>query len=317
MPILATVVSGPGAGGPGPTPVPVDDRRLDFRSIDGDDVVTWTGLEWILLSGITGLDVPPRDVVTERVPGLPGSRLREIRDAERPVVLPFFVAGKAAAEHRAQMARLRRLIDYRTLDYAGAEGTFDLVAQSDGGERALRVVYIDGMEGSAGYGAGGGLDWTMSDVKLLAVDPYWHGEEWSTPTVGTGTGSAFLSNSAPFPRSISGSVALGASMRVQVGGDVPSPPRIELTAPWDSVHITSPQGLDVTVGAVATGTVLIETGRHRRVTKNGVAAWDLIGDSPRWQPLPPGEANISIVATGATSATAARVFGDSLWETAW
>jgi hypothetical protein len=323
MPILATILP-PGEGEPGgpgvPVPVPLDDRRLEFRSLNGTDTIEWTGSEWIIQSGIQGLDVPPRDLVTEQVPGMDGARLREIRTGARTVVLPFFVYGDdgVGLTHRAQLARLRRFIDYRDRDYAGAEGTFDLVAVGLGGERLLRCTYVDGMEGVAGISSGSGPHWSTFDAKLLAVQPYWRGQQWSTPTVVTGTGaSAFLSNSLLFPRQISGSVALGENMHVNVGGDVPSPPMIELDGPFSTVTITSPQGLNISVGAVASGRLLIETGRRRRVTLDGVPAWQLVGDSPRWQPLPPGEATISIVATGATSSTAARVFGTSLWETAW
>lgn len=319
MPILA-ILQSDDPNDPGtPTPVPVDDRRLEFRTIDGAQSIEWTGDEWIIQSGISGLDVPPRDVITEEVPGMDGARLREIRTGTRTVVLPFFVtsANESAASHRAQLTRIRRMIGYRGRDYAGLEGTFDLVAVAEGGERLLRCTYVDGMEGVAGVARGSGAYWSTFDAKLIAVQPYWRGQEWSTATVGTGLGAPFVSETAPWPRSIAGSVALGEDMRVTVGGDVPSPPIIELIGPFDSARITSPQGLDITVGAVEAGRLLIETGRRRRVTINGTAAWALIGDSPRWHPLPPGEAVISIVATGATTATSARVHGTSLWETAW
>lgn len=322
MPILATITDDgtPDPGTPGgPSPAPVDPRRLDFRSLDGTDAIEWTGNEWIIQSGIQGLDVPPRDVVTEAVPGMDGARLREIRTGTRSVVLPFFVysADREQASHHAQLAQIRRHLDYRRVDYAAAEGTFDLVAVGAGGERSLRCVYVDGMEGLAGVASGNGAYWSTFDTKLLAVQPYWVGVEWSTPTVTTGVGSPFVSNAALWPRSISGSVALGQDMRVSVGGDVPSPPNVELDGPWTTAHITSPQGLDLTIGAVPSGTLRIETGRRRRVTLDGVPAWHLVGDSPHWQPLPAGEAIISIALTGADASTSARVFGRSLWETAW
>jgi hypothetical protein len=328
VPILATIRRGgdPDPGDPGsdpgdPLPIPVlDARRLDWRSLDGSDLIEWSGEEWIIQSGIQGLDVPPRDVVTETVPGLPGARLREIRTGPRTVILPFFVYSQTekVAAHLAQLARLRRMIDYRDRDYVTAEGTFDLVAAGEGAERSLRCTYIDGMEGAAGVAAGGGAFWSTFDTKLLAVDPYWRGEEWSTPIVDTGAGSPFISDTEPWPRAISGSVALGADMQVEVGGDVESPPSVEVWGPATTLHITSPQGLDITVGAIGNGQhLLIETGRRRRVLLNDAPAWGLIGDSPRWSPLPPGQALISVAATGATSSTAVRVYGTSLWETAW
>jgi hypothetical protein len=317
VPILITV---PPTVGPVNPPTPVDDRELDFRSLDGGSIIRWTGGEYVIQSGIQGLDIPPRDLVTEEVPGLDGSRLRQIKTQARTVVLPFFVISEDGqpVSHRTQLAALRRYLDYRLIDYAGAEGTFDLVAKATGGERLLRCTYVDGMDGLAGVASGDGMYWSSFDTKLLAVQPYWRGLEWSTPVIGTGLGEVFVSDTELWPRSISSSIALGADMSINVGGDIPSPPSITITGPVSSAHITSPQGLDVSIGAIGAGHVLqVDTGRDRNVTLDGVPAWDLIGDSPRWRPLPPGVAIISITVPGATVDTSARVYGTSLWETAW
>jgi hypothetical protein len=299
-----------------------DLRRLDFQSIDGSDVLQWDGDEYIIQSGITGLGIPPRDVITETVPGLEGGRIRDIRTGPRTVTLPFVVVSNdyLAASHQAQMAHLRSFVDYRTNDYVGDEGTFDLVATSEAGQRLLRCVYLEGMEGVEGVASGNGSFLSTFDAKLLAVQPYWRGQEWSTPIVSVSTGSMFLSNDPAngFPRAISASVALGAGMPVIVGGDVPSPAVIELTGPSTATSITSPQGLNVQIGALTAGQqLIIDTGRSRRVLLDGVSRWDLVGDSPQWRPLPPGNATISVVVNNATAATSARVYGTSLWETAW
>lgn len=320
MPILVNFPA------PEPTPAPLsirETRSLDFRSIDGARTLDWSGDEFIMSPGVTGLNVPPRELVTERVPGLEGERLREIRTGSRTVVLPFLVVSGDydTDSHLEQLARVRAFCDYRGLDYAVEEGTFDLVAKSGrGGERTLRCSYVDGMEGAWGVEVGNGSYYSTFDTKLLAVDPYWHGEEWSTPVVVLPKVAPFLSNSLanPFPRPVSASVALGADMPVTVGGDVPSAAVIELTGPATSTHITSPQGLDVTIGAIGAGhTLLLDTGRRLRCELDGSTDWSLVGDSPQWAWLPPGDASISVEVSGATEATSARVYGTSLWETAW
>lgn len=321
MPILATVRN---QGGRRPRVIPVDDRRLEFHNLDGSDLIAWNDRDYILRSGIQGLRMAPREVITESVSELPGARLREVRTLTRAVVLPFLVdAGSGDyRDHLAQLARMRSFMDFRSVDYAGEEGTFDLVAVAGASQRSLRCVYVDGMEGVDGVEDGAGSDWSTFDVQLLAVDPFWRGLQWTTPPVALPVPAPFISDDPAFTFGnvgITASVALGADMPVHVGGDVPSPAVIEGVGPWTSLHITSPQGLDVTIGAVSSGqTFLLDTGRRKRCELDGVKDWSLTAsDSPQWYPLPPGNASISIEAVGASSSTAIRVYGTELWETAW
>lgn len=325
MPILADV--GPRGIIRTPTGPSVREARyLDFRSLDGSTVLEWDGDEFIMQSGVTGLNVPPREVITDRVPGMEGERLREIRTTSRTVILPFFVASAdlSTATHLEQLARVRAFCNYRRNDYVTDEGTFDLVARGGrGGERTLRCTYVDGMEGEWGVEIGNGSYYSTFDTKLLAVDPYWHGQEWSTPEVALPASLPFVSESPLFSGlgrvAISPSVALGTDMLVTVDGDVPSPVVVDGVGPWASMHITSPQGLDVTIGPVGAGhTLLLDTGRRKRCLLDGATDWSLlVSDSPQWDPLPAGAASISIEVTGATTATRARVHGPTLWETAW
>ncbi len=323
MPIFAKVTT--------PTPsrprfvYPVDNRRLEFRSPDGSEVVKWNAAgdrSTLILDTATGLDVPPRDVLTDQVPGMDGARLRLIRTRERQVFLPLLVRALDGdwAWVLDKMAEIRSLQNYRLRDYVSEEGTFDLVATRDGyPERTLRATYLEGMEGD--YGSGVYMpDWRIFGIKLLAVDPYWHGREWSTPTVSLPSPMPFLSNDPAdaFPRQISASVALGEDMSLTIPGDVPSPAVIELTGPADQTVITSAAGLDVTIGALADGDhFVLDTGRVKTATLNGVSDWSKVGTSPQWRPFRPGETSISMVVTGATSETRARVYGRALWETPW
>jgi hypothetical protein len=170
VPILAragaTVPTG--TGHVTPDPRFNDTRRLDFRSLTGD-TLTFDTASWIPRAGIEGLHMPPREVVRGQVPGLTGSLLTEIRDVERLVSFPVFVGSDDG--HRAhldQLARLQSFLDFTGVDYAAAGGTFDLVATSASGVRALRCVYLEGMEGSEGVvrpaAAGGGPVLARGDV---------------------------------------------------------------------------------------------------------------------------------------------------------
>jgi hypothetical protein len=316
MPILAVLQTGDNGE---PTPVAVDDRELDFRSLDGSQILQWTGDEYVIMPGIQGLRLAPHEVITDKVPGLDGARLREIRTDVRTVVLPFFVQGDDIPSHLAQMDALYGYVDFRTVDYVSNEGTFDLVASRAGESRYLRCIYLNGLEGVDGGSNGNGLNFSTFDIAILAVDPHWRGEEWSTPVVQLPTTRPFLSNvSTDHPWGLSSSVALGADMPVIVGGNIPSPAVIQISGTTTSTHITSPQGLDITIGATgSTDIVVVDSGRRKRVLLNGVPAWNLLGDSPQWPPMTPGKNTISVMVTGADSTTRARVYGTSLWKTAW
>lgn len=319
MPILATIRrSLPQFVMPDP-----DARRLDFVSIDGAEVLEWSDESWIIQSGIQGLQVPPRRIVTDEYQGLEGQRVRQVTTGPRTVILPFYVSStdRQVASHLEQQARIRRFFDYRNVDVAEAEGTFDLVAtQQDGiNRRRLRCLYVDGMEGLNGIRHGNGPSESTFDAKLLAVAPYWRGDAWTTPTVSLPSSNPFLANDGPaHPLRLSSTVALGANMPLVVPGDIPSSPVIELIGPATVTHITSPAGLDVKVGELEDGDLFVlDTGRTKKALLNGEPAWQLVGASPKWRPLHPGSTTISIEMTGASSASRARVYGDAMWETAW
>lgn len=316
MPILALIEDAYS-----PAVIPDASRSLDIQPLGGE-VIGFGARSYVLTSGIQGLDLPPRSVEVDDVIGLDGGRLVSIRTLPRRVSIPMCVASEDARSDTflALKARVARAMDYRAVDYAANEGTLDLIATRNGIARRLRCVYQDGMEGSLGHAHGEGLYWSTFDVGLLATSPYWRGEEWSTPLVGVASGEPFLSTDPGdgWPRMLSASVAIGEDMPVVVGGDVPSPPVIEIVGPATATSITSSSGMDVTVGAITAGqTFRLDTRRRVSPTLNDVQAWDLLASAPRFAPLSPGETMISVVAEGATSATLVRVWGDSLWESPW
>ncbi len=342
MPILGNVnmvsppVTGPGSVGGVAVPVirDVDGRRLDFAGLDGQVIEAWPSTRSVVIkSGITGLNVPPRRIATDEYPGLDGARIRAggVSTGARTVGLPMFFQGTDDQPGSLDevMARFKALLDYRRTDYAAAEGTFDLVATGADGvsTRRLRCLYTDGLEGNLGLQADEGTWWLTAGVNATAVNPYWRGEEWTTPVVALPQPRPFLRvSSAPSGYlALSTSTAIGADMPVTVGGDVDSPAIIDLTGPAASTVVTSPAGLSITLGSLAASDVMsidtgsAATGRLVTVTLNGDvdAGWAKVGVNPRWLPLPPGDTTISVVLTDATSATRARVHGYCLHETAF
>lgn len=325
MPILARAGA---VGGPASNPVPVDarftdSRRLDFRSLTGD-VLAWNTDAWIPMAGIEGLHMPPREVVRGQVPGLTGSLLQEIRDVERTVTFPVFVGSDDGHRtHLEQLARLESFLDFTGVDYTAAGGTFDLVATSSSGVRSLRCVYLEGMEGAEGTDFG--VWWASFGLRLLAVDPYWHGTPWSTRTLRIPGPLGWLSASdgtytVTWPGGITNSLVIGAGMPVDVTGTAPSWATIEVVGPATTFRAQTSSGLNVAlVGGLSAGeTMLVVTDpRGRDVTFNGTRDWARVAPGDKWEPMDPGRSTVTLTMADATEASSARLFGESLFKRAW
>ena len=324
MPILARTVVLP----PVPSPF-LDSRSILLRTIDGGDEQLFDGPEWIIRPGITGFGLPTRDVVVQTSPGLDGGWLREVRINPREVFLPCYIASDSGhVDFLDKMERVRTFLDYLAVpDMTATDGTLELVAQSARGERRLRCVYSDGMEGTEG-GTDSGSYWATFGVKLLAVDPWWRSTEDTVFEFAPATGTPFLSSDPayPWPRSLSASVALGSGsgVGVVVPGTVPVWPTVEVVGPVSSVTLNWPgvtpdESTHVQLAAVsATETLTLTTDpRRRSVRVNGDKAWARVGTAPQFARLRPGPSALGVAVAGTAATTRVRVRFPAAFQTAW
>lgn len=296
-----------------------DSRTFAFRSLDGQTLLPCTGDEFIARWGITGLDVPDRELVEESIPGQDGTDLVDIKVGSRSYFLPLFLGSNSShLQFLQNVARLRGLFNHRRVDYRTAGGTFDLVATSVLGERTLRSAYASGMNGDWAQDSMGSY-WRGLGLNFLAARPNWAGESWSTPEIRRPSGARFL---GVFPPRLSSSRALGADLVVPVPGDADSWAVVEATGPADYVNVLGP-GLEVAVpdGLAAGEQLFIDTNpASRRVLFDGVGgdvAWGRISPSTIWSPLEPGDVVLNIDMGEATDQSLAVVSGVSQWETPW
>lgn len=266
------------------------------------------------MPGIEGLDLPPREVLTKRSPGMDGERLVEVRTLSREVFLPLFVASDSS--HLAYLERrdgLRRLFNYRSVDYRAAGGTFDLVAESARGARSLRCVFVEGMSGVKAPDEGGW--WAKLGLTLRAVNPYWEGDRWQTPIIRQESGVSWF---GAFPGRLASSYTFG-TFTVPVPGDAESPVTVDLVGPATSVTITGP-GLLVSIpGGLASGETarIVTDPRGRTALFGGVVDWARVGPVSTWAPLPPGDRTLSIVVAGVGATTQAQVSGPTRYDAPW
>ncbi len=210
-------------------------RSLAFRALDGTYPFPSTGTEFFFMPDITGIDLPPIEVITKPVPGMEGERLREIRTLKREVFLPLWMKGLTHSQYLDRRDQLAGLFDHRLVDYRTEDGTFDLVATSIRGERSLRVQYTDGM--TAGKWPTESSVWAKLGITLVACRPYWFGERWMTPLIRLGDDEPDFF--AEFPGGLSSSVVLGDGIPITVEGDAESWVTVDMVGPATEALVAS------------------------------------------------------------------------------
>lgn len=307
---------------PTPEPTyPAEIRAFWLESLDGSVVVPLSGEGRVLMPGATGLELPPRSVVTSSTPGLPGASLREVNYLERDVFLPLaFHSWESQSEFFGRLAELRSLLSSWG-DVLGETGTFRLGVNSYDGHRLLDVVYKAGWEGTLG-GSDSGRDWELVPLNLVAVSPFWRSREQISKHYAAVPGPAFLGtgdNSNPWPRRISSSRTIGTNMPIPVKGDVPVWPEFTFTGPIPSVSITYP-GTNISIpGGVPDGSVLrlVTDPRAQSARLDGAIAWGRINMGATFSPLLPGTNRVSIALATDSADAGLDLSWYTQWESAW
>ena len=293
-----------------------ESRTLAFRSLDGANLISFVGDEYIARVGVTGIEVPPRELVEQESQGEDGAQLDEIKVLARTWSVPLRIGSNSG--HRdflTKRSAVRALLNHRSVDYQAHGGTFDLVANSVLGERALRSTYLSGWEGDWQQATAGSYFETVPIVGR-SVRPYWTSERWTTPPIMRPTGFSWFGS---WPPVLSPSRTLGADITVSVDGDASSWPKIEVGGYAPSVEISGPGLYVVVPDGLADGeTFTLDTYPPNRFPLfNGQLDWGRLGWQRRWAPMAPGD-NLFNIDLGVAGGKAwAVVSGPTLWETPW
>lgn len=330
MPIL---IPAPGTTPPPPPPPPPGDfpavfdvvapppltRRLGLAAPGSGDVL-WLDRSAGLLArwGSTGLGAPPRDVLTTEATGELLPHLEGLPERPAEVFLPLLVEADTAPGLVGALEGLTDLTRGHWPGFRADDGTVDLVAAEGGSVRRRRCVYRSGLEDAAPG------EWASVGLSLVAVWPWWVGDPWETEQVRVPDPRPFVTSDDAYyfgSLYLVASRALGEDLPLVVRGTAPSPPVVELWGPASSVTIESPAGLSLVIGDLDEGDhLVIDTRRARRVELNGggpASGWPLVARGAQIRPLPPGGSTVSVVIEDATEASAARVWGDSLFHFPW
>jgi len=234
-----------------------------------------------LAPGVTGLTTPPRDRYTSQSAGVPGSRNRGGRTAEREVFWPLAVweqSGTAA------------WLEYDAAFWASlnprSTGVWRVTPPS--GQWRELTCRPTGDGNKAWDFAPGLVGWTKYGVYLVAEDPFWYGPEITSPLWTSAAPVDFIPPGGGPPYH-PGSATTIDSAKLTNPGDEVAWPTWTVTGPVDSVQV-SVDGHSVGYGELIEGDVLvIDTDpRVQTATLNGV---DVTGDldSYDFAPIPAGE----------------------------
>jgi hypothetical protein len=285
---------------------------------EGEQVAAWIGLQptwtgwdgstWnlsdptsgvmLLRGGTRGLTMPPVQRLTSDSPGVPGSRHRGYRVAEREVFWPLFVFKDSDSAGWVEHDRAF----WRTM-HPDRPGVWS-VSHPDGGSRSLRCRFVDDGEHAfdllpVRFG------WAKYGVTLVAEQPFWQGQpiirSWKAAdpvdffgsgapdfhiTPGSTLADAVMDNPGDEPAHVTWTVhGPTSSVEVGVGGRI-----IEVPFPLA-------EGESLTIDTAPTAQTAIDSDGVERTAELGEVDF---------APLPPGQSvslSLNMVGSGMVSAT--------------
>lgn len=264
-------------------------------------------VHWAL--GVDGRFMPPVELVTDRIPGQPGARLREVQVREREVTLPLTVFGTDEVTLRQ---RVRELL--RQFDPTRGPGILRSTAV-DGTMRELPCTYKHGLQGRE-FAGETGRRWQRMVLVLEAHDPFWQDTNPTEVSYTVASRAPFLS--AQFlPMRLTSDTLLGEQLLTN-NGDRTAYPVFTIVGPADSFTLTNDTtGEELTYEApLAIGEVLtIDTRPFRRTVRLGDGTnryAQLALGSTLWH-LQPGPNTVRLDLTGSTDDSYVTVSFRQLW----
>lgn len=299
--------------------------KITLESMNGRHSIPIDGSAgWIRMPGATGFDMPPVEVISESLPDVDGSTVKEVRVLARPVFLPIYYRSDSShVDFLAMKDQLRRIIDPKTQ-------SFRIIGTTARGQRELVVTYTGGLEGNDAPGEEG-ASWGKVGISAVAHQPFAQSRVIRSldfgqsgvdtpPFIGQVGGT-----DAPWPPALVSSAVIGDNMEVFINSDVPVHPSLEMTGPMSSfeadlsplvVHsdgsttVVEDQEwyIDIPLGVPADQTFSLVTDPTAFEARlNGVFAAGRISLGSTLRPFHPGLNILNVSAPGITDASSIRL----------
>jgi hypothetical protein len=242
-----------------------------------------TGLGWEVLSGVTGVGLPPVQAQWSDAAGN-GARYRGRRVLPRDIDLKLNLVGASQTELQSQLDNMALLLDDKC----------QLIwVEDDGDEWFLDVVRTGGGDYVYGVDTKGEKTLESFVVTLRAGDPFWTAmKSDSVRVTGAGTKRPFLKNMVKMR--VSPSQQIG-SVTVENLGTTEAYPVWRIHGPGNNVEIRLPNGKGFTFeGSLADWqAVTIDAQAGTVLDSTGVNRYGELAAGPKLFALPPGKTTVT------------------------
>lgn len=268
---------------------------------NGDVIPFDPALGYIQASGTRGFGISPT-VLTLLEGAGDGAIFRYSRRGPRDIDLPIVLCGVDRADVESMQSRIASALIYNP-----SSGPAQLQwMRGDGSMFTIGVHYVAGAETQDGGDTGGAVfsKWLLT---LRCPDPYWTAQDELAFTLTTGGVVRGL-----LPRlaklQVSSAQVLGTVV-VNNPGTVTTPIKWQIQGPGTQFAATAPNGQGFTLNAtlLAGDVRFVDTASGGVTDAAGTNHYSELATAPKLFSLPPGRSSLSVLMTGATSAS--RVIG--------
>ena len=267
---------------------------------NGDEIVFDNDSDFLLTEGLTGIGIPATSVGFKESASdgaLWNSTKRGIRDLDLPLVI-------ISNDRDGVEANLRRLSNLLQ-DRRG--GTVMRASYSNGEVWELQDGhYTGGAETTRGSGST--AYWQRWVISMQFGNPFWIRQEPESISVGSsGSSRSLIPNLAEMR--VTGSQVTG-NIPIENVGDVDAYPVWKFFGPFDSVQITSEDGLSFKYnGVVSAGqSITVDAAKGTVVDQAGVNKYANLSPSPKLFTIPPGSSEVGVVAIGSDANTVISLY---------
>lgn len=262
---------------------------------NGDEIVFDNDSNYLLTEGLTGIGIPATSVGFKESAS-DGALWNSSKRGIREVDLPLVILGETRDEVEINLRRLSNLLQDR-------RGGTILRASYSGGEvwELQDGHYTGGAE--TVRGSGSTSHWQRWGITMQFGNPFWVRQEPESISVGSsGSSRSLIPNLAEMR--VTGSQVTG-NIPIENVGDVDAYPVWKFFGPFDSVQITSQDGLSFKyTGTITAGqSITVDTEKGTVVNQAGVNKYANLSPSPKLFTIPPGASEVGVVAIGSDANT--------------
>lgn len=267
---------------------------------NGDEIVFDNDGDYLLTDGLTGIGIPATTVGFAES-ATDGALWRSSKRGVREIDLPVYILGQERQTVEFNLRRLSNLLQDRR------GGTILRATYSNGEVWELKDGhYTGGAESTRGSGSTAG--WMRWVLTMQFANPFWVRQEPEAISVGSaGSSRSLIPNLAEMR--VMGSQVTG-NIPLENVGDVDAYPIWKFFGPFDSVQITSQDGLSFKyIGTVTAGqSITVDAEKGTVVDQAGVNKYANLAPRPRLFTLAPGSSEVGVVAVGSDANTVLSLY---------